>query len=103
MDRYKDSKGCTICGSGGLITECSLKGCSQLIHPWCSKGFHLVDPDANPNSLICSFHQSDVSKKDSSRLPLIREISRKIMFSHIWQGDYRNKDAPTSLCNGHLF
>lgn len=89
-------KGCCECGVLGLCYRCTVKDCQRLIHSWCAQGLH-------GNANFCGLHSNTHKKKDMSRLAFIKSISRKIVASSFWDKDYKDKDSPSLLCNGHIF
>ena len=89
-------KGCCECGVLGLCYRCTVKDCQRLIHSWCAQSLH-------GNSNFCDLHSNTHKKKDTSRLPFIKSISRKVISSPFWHRDYKDKDSPALLCNGHIF
>ncbi|OMJ84381.1 hypothetical protein SteCoe_14535 [Stentor coeruleus] len=90
------NKGCCECGVLGLCYRCTVKDCSRLIHSWCAQALH-------GNANFCDLHSNTQKKKESSRLPFIKSICRKVTSSPFWEKDYKDKDSAASLCNGHIF
>ncbi|OMJ95765.1 hypothetical protein SteCoe_844 [Stentor coeruleus] len=90
------NKGCCECGVLGLCYRCTIKDCSRLIHSWCAHALH-------GNANFCDLHSNTQKKKESSRLPFIKSICRKVISSSFWEKDYKEKDSAASLCNGHIF
>ena len=90
------TRGCCECGVLGLCYRCTYKDCQRLIHSWCAAYIH-------SNSNFCDLHFSMAKKKEASKNPYIKAISRKVITSGLWEKDYKDKDSPTSLCNGYIF
>ena len=90
------NKGCCKCGVLGFCYKCSVKDCSRLIHSWCAQAMH------GP-STFCDLHSNSQRKKESSRMPFIRSICRRVISSQFWDKEYKEKDSPSSACNGHIF
>ncbi|CAG9328860.1 unnamed protein product [Blepharisma stoltei] len=97
-----ESKGCFICGESGLLYQCSIRDCSQFVHKWCSIYHHFAKHDVKDDMLHCDIHNSGFKRKDSYKYPNIRNQCKKILYSRIWQSDYKQKDSPASLCNGYI-
>lgn len=90
------NKGCCECGVLGLCYKCTVKDCSRLIHSWCAEALH-------GSSDFCDLHSNTQRKKESSRLPFVKSICRRVISSQFWEKEYKEKDSPSSLCNGHIF
>ena len=90
------NKGCCECGILGLCYKCSVKDCPRLIHSWCALALH-------GNPALCDLHSNTQKKKESSRFPFIKSICRRVISSHFWDKEYKEKESPSSICNGHIF
>ena len=90
------NKGCCECGVLGFCYRCSAKDCTRLIHSWCAQAMH-------GSASLCDLHSSSQKKKESSRLPFIKSICRRVISSQFWDKEYKEKDSPSSVCNGHIF
>jgi hypothetical protein len=105
-----ENKGCCLCGVAGLTLKCNESECSRVIHYWCAKGYRLLPPGGDIETLNCDLHSANgqLRRRDTNKLPFIKSVCRNISSSSLWEGDYRSKDSPgilysASLCNGHIF
>jgi PHD-zinc-finger like domain/PHD-finger len=90
------NKACCECGVLGLCNKCTARDCNRLIHSWCAEAMH-----ANPN--LCDLHSNTQKKKESSKVSFIKSICRRVISSNFWEKEYKEKDSPSSMCNGHTF